>query len=72
MSGVSLPVIPGAAPRDGSQHGGSRPGSAASGHYTYVPQVYFSISNGRDVHLRTVPYNGADLNCREKSHNDWL
>ena len=46
MSGVSLPVIPGAAPRagsgGGSQHGGSRPGSAASGNYTYVPQVYFS------------------------------
>ncbi|RUS85817.1 hypothetical protein EGW08_006446 [Elysia chlorotica] len=62
MSGLSLPVIPGATPRagsvNGSQHGGSRPGSAASGNYTYVPQVYFSSTQGFKTHshVHQTPY----------------
>ncbi|GFO14402.1 hypothetical protein PoB_004090700 [Plakobranchus ocellatus] len=74
MSGVSLPVIPGAAPSaqragaasgNGSQHG-SRPGSAASGNFTYVPQVYFSSTQGfkTNAHVHQTPHFHTSMSPR--------
>ncbi|XP_055882530.1 uncharacterized protein LOC106061672 isoform X1 [Biomphalaria glabrata] len=47
MSGISLPIIPGATPAParvsgGSDHGGSRPGSGASGHNYFQSPVGYS------------------------------
>ncbi|CAL1528526.1 unnamed protein product [Lymnaea stagnalis] len=59
MSGVSLPMIPGASSAParvsgGSDHG-SRPGSGAGGHYSFLPQLKLSGSPGYSMHHSIGP-----------------